>query len=115
MRQWEQDFRLANPNPSDNSDFDDDSGVEYVNRRVIQDQPGVSNDNIYRNKQIQLSIVGRVNVGKSTLVNALIEQDRVIVDSTPGTTRDPISVEWVYKGQKVHLVDTAGVESNKKY
>ena len=54
-------------------------------------------------------------MGKSTLVNKLIEKDRVIADSQPGTTRDPISIQWVYKGHKITLVDTAGVETDTKY
>lgn len=42
--------------------------------------------------------MGRQNVGKSTLVNTLLGYDRVIADDTPGTTRDPISTYWIYKG-----------------
>lgn len=41
-------------------------------------------------------------------------EDRVIADPTPGTTRDPISSYWVYKGQKIQLVDTAGIEPRPK-
>lgn len=106
---------MANPNPTENSDFDEDSGVDYVARKLVQDSPGVSSDNLFRARPIQISIVGRINMGKSTLVNKLIEYDRVVADSEPGTTRDPISVQWVYKGRKINLVDTAGIDTDKKY
>lgn len=60
-------------------------------------------------RPIQLAIVGRPNVGKSTLVNALIGEDRVLTGPEPGVTRDAISVEWSWKGQAIRLVDTAGL------
>lgn len=60
-------------------------------------------------RPIQLAIVGRPNVGKSTLVNALIGEDRVLTGPEPGVTRDAISVEWSWKGQPIRLVDTAGL------
>ena len=60
-------------------------------------------------KPLQLAILGRPNVGKSTLVNALLKQERVIAGSTPGLTRDAIAVEWSWNGRPVRLVDTAGI------
>ncbi len=57
----------------------------------------------------RLAIVGKPNVGKSTLVNQLLEEERVIVDETPGTTRDSIEVSFEIKGQKYLLMDTAGI------
>ena len=65
-------------------------------------------------RAIKVSIVGRPNCGKSTLVNALLQQERVICDDTAGTTRDAISVDWVYKGKKIKLIDTAGIEKQFK-
>jgi hypothetical protein len=47
---WEKDFDLANPNPSDNSDFDDD--YHKPNTKIIQDTPGVSSENILKNRAI---------------------------------------------------------------
>lgn len=58
---------------------------------------------------IQLAVMGRPNVGKSTLINAFVGQDRVITGPTPGLTRDAIHVEWNFKGRQFRLVDTAGL------
>ncbi|MGB0934945.1 MAG: ribosome biogenesis GTPase Der [Alphaproteobacteria bacterium] len=58
---------------------------------------------------LQLAIVGRPNVGKSTLINYMIEEERLITADVPGVTRDAIAVDWEYKGKKIKLVDTAGM------
>ena len=60
-------------------------------------------------KPLQLAILGRQNVGKSTLVNALLKQERVITGPTPGLTRDSIAVKWSWRGRPVQLADTAGI------
>ncbi|MEW6746585.1 MAG: ribosome biogenesis GTPase Der [Planctomycetota bacterium] len=58
---------------------------------------------------IRLAIVGRMNSGKSTLVNALVGKERVIVSDRPGTTRDAIDVPFEWKGRRIVAVDTAGI------
>ena len=58
---------------------------------------------------IKIAIVGRPNVGKSTLVNRLLGEDRVIVYDMPGTTRDSIYIPYERQGKKYTLIDTAGV------
>ncbi len=58
---------------------------------------------------IRLSLIGRPNVGKSSLLNAITGDERVIVSPQPGTTRDSVDVEWDYAGQRFVLVDTAGI------
>src|SRR5262249_21575082 len=58
---------------------------------------------------LQLAIVGRPNVGKSTLINRLVGEDRLPTGPEPGITRDAIAVEWRHRGQAIRLVDTAGM------
>ncbi|EAE5939039.1 ribosome biogenesis GTPase Der, partial [Listeria monocytogenes] len=76
----------------------------------------------YDEDTIRLSIIGRPNVGKSSLVNAILGEERVIVSNVAGTTRDAIDTEYSYDGQDYVLIDTAGMrkkgkvyESTEKY
>jgi GTP-binding protein len=58
---------------------------------------------------VAIAIVGRPNVGKSSLLNAFVGTERSIVSNVPGTTRDPIDTRIVYDGQPIVLIDTAGI------
>ncbi len=58
---------------------------------------------------VKLAIVGRPNVGKSTLINYILDEERLLVYNQPGTTRDSIYIPVVYDGKKYILIDTAGV------
>lgn len=60
-------------------------------------------------KQPRIAVVGRPNVGKSTLVNALLGEERVIVFDQPGTTRDSIYIDFEHDGRAFTLIDTAGM------
>lgn len=60
-------------------------------------------------KHVGIAIVGRPNVGKSSLLNALLQTERAIVSAVPGTTRDPIDTELAYNGETLVLIDTAGI------
>ena len=60
-------------------------------------------------KADRLAIMGRPNVGKSSLLNALLGDERALVSPTPGTTRDPVDTEMTYDGVPVVLIDTAGI------
>ncbi len=63
---------------------------------------------------LQLAIVGRPNVGKSTLVNQLLGEERMLTGPEAGITRDSIAIPWSYKGRPIRLVDTAGLRRRAK-
>ena len=72
----------------------------------IGDQPEPEED---RSKPIQIAIVGRPNVGKSTLLNSLLGEERVLTGPEAGMTRDAIAVDWEWRDRRFKLVDTAGM------
>jgi GTP-binding protein len=65
-------------------------------------------------EEIRVAIIGRPNVGKSSLVNAFTGEQRMIVSSIAGTTRDAIDTELEYQGEKFRLIDTAGIRRRGK-
>lgn len=65
-------------------------------------------------EEIRVAIVGRPNVGKSSMINAFTGEQRMIVSNIAGTTRDAIDTELEYKGEKFRLVDTAGIRRRGK-
>tara|TARA_Y100001980_G_C14543288_1_gene321971 strand:+ start:335 stop:1651 length:1317 start_codon:yes stop_codon:yes gene_type:complete len=67
-----------------------------------------------KNAEIKLAIVGMPNVGKSSLTNALLKKDRSIVTPIAGTTRDAIDADLKWYGQKINLIDTAGLRKLAK-
>lgn len=73
-----------------------------------------NNDEEALERPLQLAIVGRPNVGKSTLVNALLKDERMLTGPEAGVTRDAITSEWVWQGRKVNLVDTAGLRRQSR-
>jgi len=83
-------------------------GLDVLLERVMEHLP-IDDDDYPEISPIRISLVGRPNVGKSSLLNAIIGQERVIVSEIPGTTRDSIDIEWNFGGQRFVLVDTAGI------
>lgn len=67
----------------------------------------------YLKNGINVALVGKTNVGKSSVMNALLGEDRAIVTSIQGTTRDSITESFLYKGIKINLVDTAGIRETQ--
>lgn len=67
-----------------------------------------------KSKPVRVAIVGRPNAGKSTLVNALLGEDRMITGPEPGLTRDSVPSDIIYKGRPIRLIDTAGLRRKTK-
>jgi GTP-binding protein len=91
-------------------------GLESMMREVDLLLPVMpeSGDEDEDTDRMRLAIIGRPNVGKSTLVNRLLGEERMLAFDQPGTTRDTISVELERDGQKYELIDTAGVRRRSK-
>ncbi|VEJ44987.1 ribosome biogenesis GTPase Der [Bartonella vinsonii] len=66
------------------------------------------------NKPIRIAIAGRPNTGKSTLINSMLKQDRLLTGPEAGLTRDSISVDWEWRGRHIKLFDTAGLRRKSK-
>jgi GTPase len=71
-------------------------------------------DDLDHDQPLQLAIVGRPNAGKSTLVNRMLGEERMITGPEAGITRDSISLDWEWEGRPVRLVDTAGLRKRAK-
>ncbi len=65
-------------------------------------------------KALRLAIVGRPNVGKSTLTNTLLGETRVLTGDQPGITRDAVTISWQYQSQEIQLIDTAGLRRRSR-
>ena len=92
-------------------------GVESMMNRLLQELPA-SNEEIplepQQDRTTRIAIIGRPNAGKSTLVNALINEERLVTSSTPGTTRDSVDIPFEYNGHRFTLIDTAGVRRKSR-
>jgi GTP-binding protein len=80
---------------------------------VIENFPKNQEDD-YDDDIIKFSLIGRPNVGKSSLVNALLGEDRVIVSDIAGTTRDAVDTPYTYDGKEYVIIDTAGMRKKGK-
>ncbi|WP_314184809.1 ribosome biogenesis GTPase Der [Aggregatibacter kilianii] len=94
--EWDEDF-----------DFSNEEDTALLDEELAQEQTPDS-------QNIKIAIVGRPNVGKSTLTNRILGEDRVVVYDIPGTTRDSIYIPMERDGQQYTLIDTAGVRKRGK-
>ena len=93
--------------PYSNKDDEDDVTKELPNDYGEDEDDDAS-------RPISMAIVGRPNVGKSTLVNRLLGEERMLTGPEAGITRDSISTSWQYKGREIKLVDTAGLRKKSR-
>jgi GTP-binding protein len=89
-------------------------GVADLVDVVLEEFPQADEEADEEHGHPRVAIVGRPNVGKSTLVNALVGEERVIAFDQPGTTRDPIEVPFERAGRRYTLIDTAGLRRRGK-
>ncbi|TXH05286.1 MAG: ribosome biogenesis GTPase Der [Nevskiaceae bacterium] len=89
-------------------------GVHALLSAVLKDVPENTAPVVEEDGTIRVAIIGRPNVGKSTLINRLFGQERVLAADQPGTTRDSIAVPFEYDGRKFTLIDTAGIRRRSK-
>ncbi|NTS77791.1 ribosome biogenesis GTPase Der [Catenovulum sp. SM1970] len=104
------------PEEEELDDFDREVlALEAAERgEVLEDESETELAEEFTDKPIKLAIIGRPNVGKSTLTNRMLGEERVIVYDMPGTTRDSIYIPMEREEQKYVLIDTAGVRKRKK-
>lgn len=88
-------------------------GVHRLIDSVLAPLPPSEFEEKLSGDSIRVAVVGRPNVGKSTLVNRLLGEDRVVVYDQPGTTRDSVYIDYERRGQHYTLIDTAGVRRRK--
>ncbi len=89
-------------------------GVPTLLRRVLGPFPKPEIEAAEVPGEVRVAIVGRPNVGKSTLVNRLVGDERVVAADRPGTTRDAIRVPFEYEGNAYTLIDTAGIRRRSR-
>jgi GTPase len=94
-------LRPLMPEPVDESEQNDDDEV-------------VDTDEELANRPIRVAIVGRPNAGKSTLINHLLGEERLLTSAEAGTTRDSISVEIIWQGREFRVFDTAGLRRRSR-
>ena len=87
---------------------------EALRPLIERDEAELAPDEESEDGPLKLAVVGRPNAGKSTLVNRMLGQERMITGPEAGITRDAVSVEWEWQGRAVQLVDTAGMRKKAK-
>ncbi len=100
--------------PEVEPDVEEDEEVEETYAEQMARLEAEEDEEEVDSKPIQIAIVGRPNAGKSTLVNRLIGEERLLTGPEAGITRDAIPVDWEWNGRSIRLVDTAGLRRKAK-
>lgn len=107
-------YALALGDPIAISALHGSGGVGDLLDIVTEDFSNETQDDEEENKVIKIAIVGRPNAGKSSIVNSLLGEHRVIVSDVSGTTRDSIDSKLTFEGQEYIIIDTAGIRKKSK-
>jgi GTP-binding protein len=86
-----------------------DALLPHVDGKAEEEEPHEDGEG-----PLKLAIVGRPNAGKSTLINRILQEDRLITGPEAGITRDSIAIEWEWQGRPVRLIDTAGMRKKAR-
>ena len=89
------------------------SGVSQVFDPIVKSLPQID-DPLWLDPGPKIAVIGKPNVGKSTLINSIFEENRLIVSDVPGTTRDSVVVPLERKGERFRFIDTAGVRRRSR-
>ncbi len=89
-------------------------GISGLLDEVVASLPEKVGSEDETSKGIRVAVIGRPNAGKSSIINAIMDEDRCIVSATPGTTRDAVDSALTYEDQDYTLVDTAGIRRKGK-
>lgn len=89
-------------------------GIQKLMEVALAQLPAPDNTEAATAPGIRIAVIGRPNVGKSTLINRMLGEERVVVFDSPGTTRDSIAIPYERHGQHYVLIDTAGVRRRSK-
>ncbi|MFH1594476.1 MAG: ribosome biogenesis GTPase Der [Candidatus Omnitrophota bacterium] len=89
-------------------------GIKRLFEEVVRGLPEHGQAGLYGQNSIKIAIVGKPNVGKSSFLNKVLDEERVIVDEVPGTTRDSIDTYFNKDGLQYLLIDTAGMRHKKR-
>jgi len=89
-------------------------GMPELEDALYEALPPAEPEPQHEDDAIRVAVIGRPNAGKSSLINRLVGQDRLLVDNRPGTTRDPIDAQVERRGKRYLFVDTAGLRRKAK-
>ena len=112
------DFDSLGLQPSLTISAEHNRGISELVEKIENALPAASNIQTPESKiekRLHIAVVGRPNVGKSSLINAIIQDERAIVSELPGTTRDAIDILYQRNGQHFVLIDTAGIRRRGKH